>query len=89
MIEPRLMAGHHRFDFPQRRSASKLGKQQRFELMARRKAAHRIVGAEFADQSVESRPRDQFEEVVENAIGMAHGVDPFSCPSESRNSGNE
>jgi protein-S-isoprenylcysteine O-methyltransferase Ste14 len=35
------------------------------------------VGPIVLDQPIESRPRNQFEHVVENAIGVAHGVDPF------------
>ena len=83
------MAGHHRFDLAQRRSAAQLGKQQRYELIARLETARRRVGPVFINQFVESRPRNQFEDVMEDAIGMAHGVDPFSCPVESQNSGNK
>jgi hypothetical protein len=89
MIEPRLMARHHDFDFAQRRSAAELSEQQHEELIAGRKATRRLVGPLFVDQPVERRPRDEFEDVVENAIGVAHGIDPFMCPSESRNSGDE
>jgi hypothetical protein len=89
MVEPRLMARHHRFHVTKRRSAAKLGEQQHMELIARRKAADPSVGPEFADQPVEGRPWNEFEDVMENAIGVPHGIDPLSCPSESRNSGNE
>ena len=77
MIEPRLMARHHGFDFAQRRSAAELREHQHQELIAGRKATRRLVGPIFVDQPVEGRPRDEFEDVVENAIGVAHGVDPF------------
>ena len=59
------------------------------ELIAGGEAADPIVGPEFADQPVESRPWNEVEDVMENAIGVARDVDPFSCPGESRNSGNE
>jgi hypothetical protein len=76
VIKPRPMARHHRLDFAQRGRAAELGEQQRQELMPRREAPHRLVGAEFGDQFVKRRPRNQFEQVVEDAIGVAHGVDP-------------
>ena len=70
------MARHHGFDFAQRRSAAELGEQQHKELIARRKATHCVAGPIF-DQPVEGRPRDEFEDGVEDAIAVAHGVDPF------------
>jgi hypothetical protein len=77
MIEPRLMVRHHRFHLTKRRSAAELGEQQHEELIAGRKATRRLVGPISVDQPVKGRPRNEFEDVVENAIGMAHGVDPF------------
>ena len=71
------MARHHGFDLAQRGGAGELAVQQHKELMAGRKASRPIVGPIFVDQSVERRPRNEFEDVVQNAIRVAHGVDPF------------
>jgi hypothetical protein len=76
-------------DVAQRRGACQLGEQQRNELMARRETARQRVRPIFAHQPVEGRPRHEFEDVVKNGFLKAHGVDIFSCPRESRNTGNE
>jgi hypothetical protein len=89
MIKPGLVARHDSLDLAKRRGAGQLGEQQADELIARLKTAHRAVGGLFGDNFLEIRPRNQFEDVVKDSIGMAHGVDPFSCPDESRNSGYE
>ena len=83
------MAPHHRFDLAQRTSARQLGEQQANELIARLEAAHALVRTLLGDEFIEIRPRNQFEDVVEHSIGVAHGVGPISCPDESRNSGDE
>src|ERR1019366_7401510 len=45
--------------------------------MPRRELANQVVRPVLLDQFVETRPRNQFQHVMEDAIDMAHGVDPF------------
>ena len=77
VIEPSAVASHRRADLAQRRAAAQLTKQQRLELMPRRELANQVVRPVPLDQFVETRPRNQFQDVVEDAIDMTHGVDPF------------
>ena len=85
VIEPALVARHRRFDVAQRGGAGELRKQQRDQLIAGRELAHQFVAPVLFHKLVEGRPRDKFENAMEDAILMAHGVDPFLCPDESPN----
>ena len=71
------MAGHHRLNAAQRRCPAQLREQQGDQLVARGEAARHIAGQVFGRQSVENRPWYQFEDVMKDAIDMAHGVDPY------------
>ena len=83
MIEPRLMAGHRRPDCAQRLRAGKLSVEQRDKLMPRFELAHQFIAPVPGHQGVEKCPRKQFEQIVEDGILVAHGVDPILCPDDS------
>jgi hypothetical protein len=89
MIKPRLMARHRGFDVAQRMRPRQLTKQQRQQLPLGRETAHQLVGPVLLHKPLKGRPGQQLQNVAENRIRMRHGADPFSCPSESPNSGND
>jgi hypothetical protein len=43
----------------------------------------------FVHKSIELSPRNQFEQVMEDAILVPHGVGSCSCPDDSKPSGTE
>lgn len=79
------MALHPGRDLPQARSAGKLAKQQRNQLILRAQAADPIIRTVPLDQAIEYIPRNPLQYIVQNAILMPHGVDPLSCPRTSPN----
>ena len=89
VIEPRLVARHRRFDLAQRAGAGQLAVQQRDQLVTGLELAHQFIAAVLVHKPIERAPRNEFEQIVENAILMPHGVDPLSCPDDSKPSGSE
>ena len=78
VIEPHrvaLQAAHH---LPQAGRPRQLSVQQRNELVLGRKAANVLVRPVLGNQSIKLAPRNLLQQVVENAILVPHGVDPFS-----------
>jgi hypothetical protein len=64
----------------QRRAAAQLAKQHRRELMPGRELANPVVRPVMRRQFVETHPRSQSQDVVEDAIDMPHDVGPFRVP---------
>jgi hypothetical protein len=77
MIEPALMARHRRFDLAQRRCAAQLREQERGQVLARGEAARPLVAPMLRNQPVKGRPGNPFQKIVEDAIAVSHGFDPF------------
>jgi hypothetical protein len=77
VIEPALVAGHRRLDLAQRAGAAQLGEKKRRQLLARGEAARPLVAPMLPNQSLERRPGNQFQKIVEDAIPVPHGFDPF------------
>jgi hypothetical protein len=89
VIKPRLVARHRGFDLAQRTGAGQLAVQQRNQLVTGLELAYQFVAAVLVHKPIEHGPRNQFEQFVENAMLMPHGVDPLSCPDVSTPSGSE
>jgi hypothetical protein len=81
MIEPVLMAGHGLLDLPQALGARKLRIDERNQLAPRRQSAHARVGAVLIHKAVEQTPRHELQQLMQQAIVMPHGAEPFLCPS--------
>ena len=58
-----------------------LAEKQRDELLARREPAHQVVAPCSSTSLSNVAPRNEFENIVENAILVSHGVDPFRVQS--------
>src|SRR5712672_1594215 len=57
--------------------------------MSGRERAHQVIAAVLVHKPIELAPRNKFQQVAKDAILMPHGVDPFSCPDDSKPSGSE
>jgi hypothetical protein len=77
MVEPPLMARHRRLDLAQRGRAAQLSEEKRRQMLARGEPARPLVAPMFPNQPVEGRPGNQFQNIVEDAIPVPHGFDPF------------
>ena len=71
------MAGHRRLDLAQGAGTAQLGEEKRRQMLARGETARRLVAPMLPNQSLEGRPGDQFQNIVEDAISVPHGFDPF------------
>ena len=83
MVEPRPMALNPADNLTQARRASKLPVQHGQKLTFRRQPANPSIGPVLDHQCVELLPRDVLQQLMKNAIVMAHGTDPRSCPDRS------
>jgi hypothetical protein len=66
-----------------------LTEQQRNELLPGLELAHQLIRPVLIHKPIEDRPRKKFQDVVEDAILVAHGVAPFSSPDDSQPTGTE
>jgi hypothetical protein len=66
-----------------------LAVQQRDQLVTGLELAHEVIAPMLVHKSIELAPWNEFEQIVENAILVPHGVDPLSCPDDSKPSGTE
>jgi hypothetical protein len=76
MIKPRPLALHRADDLAQARRTGQLAIQQRQKLAFGGQPAGPRVSPVRPDQPVEFRPRDMLQQLMKNAIVMAHGADP-------------
>ncbi len=87
MIEPRLVALHRRDDLAEARGAGKLTVQQRHELALRAERANAAVGLVLLHTPLERSPGNELQDVVKEAILVAHGANLLPCsmkPPSSR-----
>jgi len=91
MIEPRPVALDPADDLTQARRSGKLPVQHRQKLTSGRQPAHPRVGPVLLHQRIELLPREVLQQLMKNAIVMAHGIDPplvsGSFPNNPRPSG--
>ncbi len=83
VIQARFVAGHRRFDVPQRLRPGKLAEKQGDELMLALEFAHQIVAAKLRHEPPEDGPRNEIEHVAKNGSLMAHDIAPFWRPDDS------
>src|SRR5262249_53126195 len=77
VIKSPLMARHRGFNGAKRIGPCQLTEQKRNELMSRLELANEFIRPVFLHKTIENRPRNQFQDVMQDAILMPHGVDPF------------
>jgi hypothetical protein len=53
------------------------GRTKRDKRVLRFEPSHKLSCPVFIHKAVENRPGNQFQDVVKDAILVAHGVDPF------------
>jgi hypothetical protein len=63
-----------------RRAATQQAKQQRHELKPDGDPVNQVVGPVLSRQFVNTRPRNQLQDVVADAVDMLHDVDAFHVP---------
>src|SRR3974377_2194523 len=76
MIEPRPVALDPADDLTQARPSGKPPVQHPQKLTSGRQPAHPRVGPVLLHQRIELLPREVLQQLMKNAIVMAHGIDP-------------
>ena len=77
MIEPRFVAHQARGDLAQAGRSAQLRVQQRNEVALARQTPHARPGAVTLHTCFERTPRNELQNVAQNAIFAPHGGDPF------------
>jgi hypothetical protein len=72
-------------DLAQRIRPGELAVKKRDKLVARGQLAHEFIAPMPLHKPIEDDPRNEFQNIAENSILMAHGVDPFSSPDDLLN----
>ena len=72
-------------DLAQRIRPGELAVKKRDKLVARGQLAHEFIAPMPLHKPIEDVPRNEFHNIAENSILMAHGVDPFSSPDDLLN----
>jgi len=83
MVEPRPVALDPADNLTQARRAGKLPVQHGQKLTFRRQPANPSSGPVLLHQCVELLRQHVLQQLMKNAIVMAHGIDPRSCPDRS------
>jgi hypothetical protein len=84
VVEPGRVAGQTGDDFAQARRARKLAVQQGHKLAFRVEPTNSRIGPVLADQAVKNIPRYVLQQLMKNAILVAHGI---ALPSRVRTVG--
>ena len=71
------MARHRRLDLAQGARAAQLGEPKRCQMLARGEAARSLVAPSLPNQLGKGRPGNPFQNIVEDAIPVQYGFDPF------------
>ena len=89
MVKPRLVAVQTADNLPQAPRTRKLAVKQRDQLVPAAQTTHMLVRSVRRHKTVEHRPGKPLQQSVENAIVVAHGIEPPSCPKRSQTLGRQ
>ena len=89
MVEARLVAVQTAHDLPQAPRPGKLAVKQRYQLVPTAQPPHPTVRSVRRHQTVERCPGNTLQQVVENAIVVAHGIEPPPCPKRPQTLGRQ
>ena len=89
MVEARLVAVQTADDLPQAPRPGKLAVKQRYQLVPAAQPPHPTVRSVRRHQTLERCPGNTLQQVVENAIVVAHGIEPPPCPKRPQTLGRQ